>query len=138
MNAGNGIEQSIGDLDVENATIVLGPEGSNSATVLASIVDVAGKGDRLIGATINGKPAQIFANGALAQSLDVKPNSSVQLGWGAPNYINTYELSVPISSYVPVELAFERNGILKMSLLTVAPVGQYEGIAPSPTAPAAP
>jgi hypothetical protein len=35
---------------------------------------------------------------------------------------------------VPVELGFEKAGLVKLSLLTVPATGYYEGIAPNPPA----
>ena len=48
-----------------------------------------------------------------------------------------YDLDVPVSTYVPVELGFEKAGLVKLSLLTVPPTGYYEGIAPNPPTNAA-
>lgn len=134
MNSGNGVHVKVGTLEVDNATLVLGPEGSKSATLLASLVDVGGVPDALTSVTINGKPAPMFSNGTVTNSIKVLPSGTVKIGWEATNSVNTYDLDVPISSYVPVQLNFERAGTVNVSLLTVEPVGQYEGIAPSPTA----
>ena len=38
------------------------------------------------------------------------------------------------SSYVPVTLTFQRAGQLNISVLTVPPVGYYEGLLPAPGA----
>lgn len=135
MNSGNGVHQDVGDVDVENATIVLGPEGSKTATLLAAFVDVTGTGDRLVGVKINGKPAAIFVDGKPATTVEIKPNSTVKLGWEATTMVNAYEFEAAPSAYVPVEFTFEKSGIGTLSLLTVPAVGQYEGIVPTPPTP---
>lgn len=134
MNSGNGIHTRVGTLEIDNATLVLGPEGSKSATMIGSLIDIGGVEDALVSVTINGKPALMFENGTVTNSIKVLPKGTVKLGWEAQNSVNTYDLDVPISSYVPVQLNFQRAGAVNLSLLTVPPLGQYEGIAPSPTA----
>ena len=47
QNTGNGTQAFVGDIRVENATLILGPEGSSSATLTMSIV-APGEGDRLL------------------------------------------------------------------------------------------
>lgn len=132
MNTGNGVQAQVGSIKVENATLVQGPEGSTSATLLVRLVNVGATPDSLVYATINGVPVEIAETaGQLA------PGASVSFGYESDNWLNTYELDVPPSTYVPVELGFAEAGLTKMSVLTVPPVGYYEGIAPNPPAPAA-
>lgn len=133
MNSGNGIEARVGPIHVENATLVQGPEGSTSATLTTRIVNESASPDRLVYATINGQPADITGGGT-----DLGAGASVSFGFDADNWINTYALDAPVSSYVPVELGFAESGLVSMQVLIVPPVGYYAGIAPNPaTAPAA-
>jgi hypothetical protein len=133
MNSGNGVQATAGAIHIENATIVMGPEGSKSATLTTRIVNT-GAADTLVYATINGQPATITGD-----QVVLNPGASVSFGFDSKNWINSYTLEVPVSSYVPVELGFQNAGLVKMSVLTVPPVGYYEGIAPNPPqAPVAP
>jgi len=133
MNTGNGVEARQGTIDIENATLVLGPEGSKSATLVMRLVNVGPEADALTYITINGVPVEISMPGVAADSgADIGPGESISFGYEADRWINTYELDVEPSAYVPVELGFQNAGLAKLSVLTVPPVGYYEGIAPNP------
>ena len=133
MNSGNGTQAQVGPIRIENATLVMGPEGSQSGTLIASIVNGAQDPDRLIGVTIGGKPAYI------TPGQDVLLfNELVNFGYDSLHWINAYTLDAAVSTYVPVQLQFEKAGNVDFTVLTVPPTGIYEGIAPNPaTAPAA-
>jgi copper(I)-binding protein len=133
MNSGNGVQAQVGDVHVENATVVMGPEGSTSATLTTRIVNTGPQPDALVFATVNGQPATITGD-----QVALDPGASVSFGFDSEHWINAYGLEVPTSTYVPVELGFQNAGLVKISVLTVPPVGYYEGIAPNPpTAPSA-
>ena len=139
MNSGNGVESRQGTIDIENATIVMGPEGSNSATLLMRLVNVGPEADALTSITINGKPASISMPGIAADSgADIGPGESVSFGYESDKWINAYEFDAPVATYVPVELGFANAGTAKLSLLTVPPAGYYAGIAPNPPTAAVP
>lgn len=129
MNTGNGTQAQVGAIKIENATLVQGPEGSASATLLVRLVNTGPTPDALVYATINGVPVEI-AEG----SGELAPGASVSFGYDSDHWLNSYELDVPVSTYVPVELGFGEAGLAKMSVLTVPPVGYYAGIAPNPPA----
>ena len=139
MNSGNGVEARQGTIDIENATIVLGPEGSNTATLLMRLVNVGPEADALTYITINGEQATISMPGVVGDSgADIGPGESISFGYDATRWINAYQFDAPASTYVPVELGFEKGGLASLSLLTVPPVGYYEGIAPNPPTAAVP
>ena len=132
MNSGNGVQAQAGSIKIENATLVQGPEGSSSATLLVRLVNTGATPDALVYATINGVPVEIAP-----ESSELAPGASVSFGYESENWLNSYDLDVPTSTYVPVELGFAEAGMASMSVLTVPPVGYYAGIAPNPPAPAA-
>lgn len=127
MNSGNGVAAQAGEIKVENATLVLGPENANSATLTARIVNIGPVADRLVYATVNGSPADITAGG-----VDLEPGASISFGFDSDTWINAYALDAAVSTYVPVQLGFADAGILSMSVLTVPPTGYYAGISPNP------
>ena len=131
MNSGNGTQAQAGPIRIENATLVMGPEGSRTGTLIASMVNGAADPDRLVGVTIGGRPAFI------TPGLDILSfNELVDFGYDSRHWINTYDLDAAVSTYVPVQLQFERAGSVDFTVLTVPPTGIYEGIAPNPaTAP---
>ena len=138
MNTGNGVEARQGTIDIENATLVLGPEGTTSATLVMRLVNIGPEADALTYITINGEQVQISEPGVAGDSgADIGPGESISFGYDATRWINTYTLDVEPSSYVPVQLGFEKAGLANLSVLTVPPVGYYEGIAPNPPTPTA-
>jgi hypothetical protein len=81
-------------------------------------------------------PAEITEPAIAAVSgADIGPGESVSFGFDSERWINTYELDVEPSSWVPIELGFQNAGLAQLSVLTVPPTGYYEGIAPNPPAP---
>jgi hypothetical protein len=131
MNSGNGVTAQAGAVKIENATLVMGPDGSNTATLTTRLVNTGPAKDVLVYATINGQPATITSD-----KVELGPGSSTSFGFDSEHWINAYAFDKPVSTYVPVELGFQDAGLVKMSILTVPPVGYYDGIAPNPpTAP---
>ena len=127
MNSGNGANVSVGALQIQNATLVLGPEGSGTATLMGTIFNNGDTDDRLVGVSINA------GNASITPGAEVIPaQSSVAYGYAGPNFINTYALQVEPSAFVPVTFAFERAGLVEAQVMTVPAVGIYEGIAPNP------
>jgi hypothetical protein len=126
MNSGNGVQAQIGPIHIENATVVRGPEGSKAATLTTRLVNT-GPADTLVYATVNGQPATITGD-----QVPLDPGASISFGFDSEHWINAYGFEAGVSSYVPVELGFQNAGLVKMSVLTVPPLGYYEGIAPNP------
>lgn len=129
MNSGNGTQAAAGDLRVDNATLVTGPEGSDAATLTMRVTNVGTEADELTGVQIGGAPATITAD-----RVALAPGDSVSFGYESDLWVNAYGLEATPSSYQPVVLSFARAGDVEMQVLTVPPVGIYEGIAPNPPA----
>lgn len=126
QNSGNGQSAKAGDLSVENATLVLGENGS--ATLIGSVFNAGGQDDRILAVTINGTPAVVTPGSEL-----IPANGGINYGYDGTHYINTYTLQVEPSAFVPVTMQFQNAGSVEMSVMTVPPTGIYEGIAPNPS-----
>jgi hypothetical protein len=121
--AGNGVQANVGMIAIDNATLVQGP--ATTGTLLMRVTNQGVETDALVQASINGQPAEIVGS-----VVEITPSSSVSFAWDSVHYVNTIALNVPMSSYVPVELLFEKAGVVEFNALTVPPTGVYEGIAP--------
>ncbi|MBU6310975.1 MAG: hypothetical protein KGN38_00430 [Actinomycetales bacterium] len=126
MNSGNGTQAMLGAMRIENATVVRGDDGT--ASLIMSVFNQGAEPDTLTSVTINGAPASIAPTAivpgtfqAFGYGVEGQPPTNVALVTG---------LDVEASSYVPVTLTFERAGLLDISVLTVPPVGYYEGLLP--------
>jgi len=127
MNSGNGVQATVGNIKVENATLVAGPEGTTTGTLTLRIVNTGQTPDSLVYTVIENGPAYVTPG-----SETFAPNASVSFGFDSKDWINTYTLKAAAGTYVPVELGFKEAGLVKISVLIVPPTGYYEGIAPNP------
>jgi len=127
MNSGNGTQQIVGDLRIENATLITGPEGSASGTLITTLVNTGRERDTLVGVSINGVPAYITPGAG-----ELAPGAAVNFGYDGDFWLNTYDLNIASSAFVPVTMQFERAGTTSFSVLSVPATGSYEGIAPNP------
>ncbi|MFM9136419.1 MAG: hypothetical protein ACKOT0_13465 [bacterium] len=130
MNSGNGTQATLGPLRIENATVVLGEDGTGS--LIMSVFNNGETADNLAGATVNGLPA------AIPEGSELLPGGFRAYGYGvegAPpaEFIVVAGLDVPPSTYVPVTLSFVNAGAVEMSVLTVPPAGIYAGLLPEGT-----
>lgn len=127
MNSGNGTQAQIGEIRIENATLVLGPEASGTATLAATIVNQGQAPDSIIGLEIDNKPAYVTPGAG-----ELGAGAAVSFGYNSSYWINSYEFTAPVSTYVPVKIQFQGAGIVQLSVLTVPPTGINAGIAPDP------
>lgn len=124
--SGNGAKAALGGLHIDGAVIVV-EDAAPNGTVTMRIANLGAEDDTLVGATVNGTPAYI-TNG----SIPIPVNQSVSIGYQSDVWVNAYGLNVPMSSYVPVTLTFEKAGPVDLSLLTVPRAGYYADVAPNP------
>jgi len=127
MNSGNGTQATVGPLRIENATVVLGEDGT--ASLIMSVFNNGTSPDNLAGATVNGIPA------ALPEAAEILPGGFRAYGYGVEgnppvDFLAVEGLDVAQSSYVPVTLAFVNAGTVEMSVITVPPAGIYAGLLP--------
>lgn len=133
MNSGNGVEAAQGAIQIDNATLVLGPEGSGTATLVVRLTNTGVDPDRLTYASINGAPATILQpTGGAGEPGEMGPGVAVSYGFDSDGRIDAAGLDVAVSTYVPIELGFQNAGLAKLSVLAVPPTGYYEGITPAP------
>lgn len=127
QNSGNGTDANVGDLAIENVTVVLGPDGSGSATLIGSVFNNGSADDTLVDVTVNGTPAVITPG-----AEKIPAGGSATYGYDGTNYINSYTFEAEPSAYVPVTMQFANAGVVEMSVLSVPATGIYAGIAPTP------
>jgi len=131
MNSGNGTQVTVGELRVENATIVRGDDGTSS--LIMSIFNRGPEADELVGVALNGEPIDITKLSTTA----IEPGSFHTYGYGAEGqapdgYLLTSNLNVEPGSYATVTLAFAKSGATEFESIVVPAVGYYEGLVPPP------
>ncbi len=135
MSTGNGVQAQVGAIRIENATLVRG-EGA-SVTLIMTIVNVGPEPDSLADVSIAGQRAVITDGAAPIGPVEVAPGAAVPFGYGqdgagASRWVNAYTVEIPPSGFVPVQVFMTEAGLAELEVLTVPPVGYYEGIAPQP------
>lgn len=140
MSTGNGVQAQAGSIRVENATLVRG-EGT-TATLIMTLVNVGADKDQLAQVTIAGEPA-ISTDGVTAVGpVPIAPGEAIPFGYGAGGnpanrWMNIYTVDLPDSGFVPVQVLFDVAGSAEFEVLTVPPVGFYEGLEVRPATPPA-
>lgn len=132
MNSGNGTQVMVGELRVENATVVKGDDGA--AQLIMSVFNRGPEADSLIGVVINGQPVDLSG----LATASVEPGGFLTFGYdseGQPpaGYLVVAPLDIDTGSYTSVSLAFATSGVTEFESVVVPPVGYYEGLAPAST-----
>jgi len=129
MNSGNGTQVTVGELRVENATLVRGDDGTGS--LIMSVFNKGAEGDDLVGVAVNGQQLDLTS----LESTTIEPGSFHTYGYGAEGqaatgYLLISPLDVEPGSYATVTLAFGKSGVTEFESIVVPPVGYYEGLIP--------
>jgi hypothetical protein len=127
MNSGNGTQEIVGSLRIENATIVRNEAGR--ASLVMAVFNQGDAPDTLAGVSVDGQPLAVPA-------VTIEPGSFATFGYGAEgappqNVLLIDALATPAGSYSTVSLAFTTNGITDFTSLVVPDVGYYAGYVPA-------
>lgn len=127
MNSGNGTQEIVGSLRIENATVVRNEAGR--ASLVMAVFNQGDAPDTLAGVSVDGQPLAVPA-------VTIEPGSYATFGYGAEgapveNALLIEGLATPAGSYSTVSLAFTTNGITEFTSLVVPDVGYYAGYVPA-------
>lgn len=124
--SGNGTDFLVGDIAVQNATLVTGPAGqSGVASLVLTMVNAGELPDAL--SAIRTQPA---SRSSLRTPIPVASGTAVQVGGEASDQIVLTGLDVAAGSYAEVTFRFERAGSQTRQLAVVPAVGYYAGYGP--------
>ena len=130
--AAQGAEGDAGSVAVRNVVIVLGPQDSNSATVVLTAVNGSSTADALTGVEVEDtQPSSTYITGG---QVALPPRQTVSVGYSGNSHVNLYDYEPAAGRLVPVTLVFRDNGRLLLSVKVVPPTGPYASVAPSPSA----
>lgn len=128
---GNGKDAKVGDLLVQDITVVTNLDASFSGLSL-SVINNTLDDDTLIGAVIGDTQLQFLSDEASVSALDVKPRATLRLGH-ASNLKAVGQPVLKIGSFINVGLVFEKAGIVEARAMVVTNTGMYSDIAlPAP------
>lgn len=127
MNSGNGTQEIVGSLRVENATIVRNDAGK--ASLVMAVFNQGDAPDTLTAVTVDGQPVA-------TDPVAIEPGNFATFGYGAEgapaeNFLLLDSLATPAGAYSTVSLTFTTNGITEFTSLVVPDVGYYAGYVPA-------
>lgn len=127
MNSGNGTQEILGSLRIENATVVRDDAGR--ASLVMAVFNQGDAPDTLTSATVDGQQVVVAP-------VTVEPGSFATFGYGAEggpieNPLIVEALPTPAGSYSTVALTFSTNGMTDFTSLVVPDVGYYAGYVPA-------
>ena len=138
--SGNGSNANQGPLQLRGVTIVTGPAGSDTATILGTIVNTGTTADALQNVTITsptGATVTLRGTALSGSELPLLPQSATRLGFAADDHADITGLVIAPSAYTTVTFTFKVAGTLTMGttgqpfqVMAVLPTGVFEGIAP--------
>jgi hypothetical protein len=126
---GNGTDFLVGgDIKVQDATLVTGPEGqSGVASLVMTVINEGEMPDALV--TVSTEPATTSSQ---RSPIAVTPGAAVKVGGpAATDQVVLTGLKVPPGSYATVTVSFERSGSETRRVAVVPAVGYYEGYGPA-------
>jgi hypothetical protein len=123
---GNGTALVVGDLKVQDTTIVASPTDSGRAALVLTVINEGETDDALTGVRVAGTSATIRT-----APLAVRSGQVVQVGGESEHQIIVTGLGTPAGSYAEVEMTFRNAGSTVTDVAIVPAVGYYEGYGPA-------
>ncbi len=117
---GNGTQAALGDLRIENATLVVNDTDSSLVT---RIYNDGRTADVIAAITIGGQPALVQST-----QQQLEPGDEISFGFPASTVDQIRGSGFTVSEYVPVTISFLSAGSVELSVLAVPPTGIYSGL----------
>lgn len=134
--SGNGANATAGAIQVRGLTLVEGPDGTRTGTLVMTLVNTGNDADALVGAAVLSPPgsgaATIVGTGAGGGNLALPSRSRKLVGYNSEVHVDVTGLTLSPTQFTEVELSFQRAGRVVVPVMSVLPRGIYEGITPLP------
>lgn len=128
---GNGKDTKVGDLLVQDITVVTNLDTSFSGLSL-SVINNTLEEDQLIGAIIGDTELEFLSDDVAVTELVVKPRTTLRLGHASTLKV-LGQPDVEIGSFINIGLVFAKAGIVETRAIVVTNTGMYSDIAlPAP------
>jgi hypothetical protein len=126
--SGNGAYVTVGPIKAQNLTLVAGPAGSKSLSLIGNLINNGREADALVSATLGTTPG-VISGGAI--ELLPSATQAHSIGYNSDNSVSFLAADSKVATYQTVTLSFKNAGDVTTSLLVVEPTGMYEGITPA-------
>ena len=138
--SGNGSNTDLGPLKLRAITIVTGPEGGTTATIIGTIVNTGTTPDALESVTITspaGATVTLRGSALSGTELPLPALSSTRIGFNAEDHADITGLTIAPSAYATVSFTFKVAGIVTngrdgrpFQVMAVMPNGIFDGLGP--------
>lgn len=123
---GNGTDVVVGDVLVQDATLVTGPAGASGvASLVMTLINEGELPEALVG--VSTQPA---STSSLQSPILLSSGAAVMFGGPSETQIVLTGLGVDAGSYATVTFRFDRSGSRTTKVAVVPAVGYYEGYGP--------
>ena len=124
--SGDGVDFRVGDLLVQDTTIVTSPENPDRASVVFTVFNTGAEDDSLASVTVGGTDSILRT-----APLRVPSGTAVKVGGDSDNQVLVTGLTTKAGSYAEVTMTFRNAGATTRRVLVVPGTGYYADYAPS-------
>jgi hypothetical protein len=131
--SGNGANADLGAIQMRGVTLVDGPDGSRTGTVLMTLVNSGNEPDALTGVRMVQPPdgrAEILGAGVLGGSVPLPRVSRTSVGYDSDIHVDVSDLGLSPTQFTEIEFTFLKAGRIVLPVMSVLPTGIYAGITP--------
>lgn len=122
---GNGVDTAVGELLVQDTTVVIHDDGTAVLTVTA--INQGDVADELLEVTVDGDVA------AISPDSVVDPDGGVlRIGYNSDYFAEVVGSSLVAGTHVDVSYRFKKAGTVTVNALVVEPLGEYALVTPQP------
>ncbi len=128
--AGNGAYVTVGPIKAQNLTLVAGPVGSKSVSLIGNLINNGREADSLVSATLGGTPSTpgVISGGAIL--LLPSATQAHSIGYNSDTSVSFLATDSKVATYQTITLTFKNAGDVTTSVLVVEPTGMYSGVTP--------
>jgi hypothetical protein len=129
--SGNGANANQGPMQLRGITLVQGPQGATTATVIGTLVNTGDADDVLLSTTVvSPTGAIVTAVGAGVQGGQMRlPGlSATRVGFNADDHLDVTGLTIAPTAFAQVEFSFQKAGRVVVPVMAVPPNGFYADI----------
>ncbi len=122
---GNGVDVSVGEILVQDTTLVASEDGKR-ASLIFTIINDGDQADSLTTVTVTGGTATVNT-----APIAVAARTAVAVGGPSASQVTVANLTVPAGSYTGVKLAFQNAGSVSAEVPVVPAEGYYASYGPN-------
>lgn len=124
--SGNATDFRVGDLLVQDTTLVAATNGSGRASLIFTVVNAGTTDDSITSISVGGTAATLRT-----APLLLPAGASVKVGGDSPHQVLVTGLKTAAGSYAEVSMTFRNAGTTTQQVVVVPATGYYAGYGPA-------